>query len=193
MLQVDTMNETIDDEEVVRRIIHHGEKERFRELVSRYENRVYAIALRQSGNPALAEELAQEIFLKVFKNLKSFKFKSSFSTWLIRITLNHTYSYLTSKKHRNNLLTDEYKIDLHDAPHASQADSLEQRELLKAFYRCYSKLSEKFQAVITLCLFEEREYEECATLTGIPVGTVRSRLHTARKLVTECMEKESHE
>ncbi len=192
MLQVNDMNDTLSDDELVR-VILRGEKQRFRELVSRYQNRVYAIALRQSGNPALAEELAQDIFLKVYKSLKNFKFKSSFSTWLIRITFNHTYSYLSSKNHRNNLLTDEYKIDLHSASEHSHADSYERRELLKVFYNCFSKLNEKFQSVITLCLFEERDYEECSSLANIPVGTVRSRLHTARKLVTECMEKEHHE
>ena len=93
----DTAHDDTSDEELIRLVVR-GEKDEFRHLVRRYQDQVYAMILRSVGDDAIARELAQEAFLKAFLNLKSFRFESAFSTWLIRIALNQSHSYFSSRR-----------------------------------------------------------------------------------------------
>ena len=88
------------DEKVLIRQVLAGDQEAFAQLVTAYETQVYNLCLRMSGNPEDARDLAQEAFLKAWRGLQFYKFESSFSTWLYRLTSNVCIDFLRRQKRR---------------------------------------------------------------------------------------------
>ncbi len=157
-----------------------GDQASFRELVTRHKTAVYSLILRQIGDAATAEELAQEVFVKAFMNIKSFRFESAFSTWLIRIALNHTNSYLSSRAEKQRRRTDPMLNDMHADGSDDPEKSYQKAQRMKRFREALSHLSPKLRSALILCGIEGKSYEEAADILQIPVGTVRSRLNHAR-------------
>ena len=172
------------DTELIRTVLA-GSKEEFRHLVRKYQNQVYAMIGRQINNNAIAEDLAQETFLKAYRGLKSFNHRSTFSTWLTRIALNTTASYFSSaqyKKQRHSESLDETKHN-----NLASAD-YKHHELLTQLKSALAVLCPQHREVFVLCGLEGRSYEEVATMLGVPVGTVRSRLNKARLELVNVMD-----
>lgn len=167
-------------------LILAGDRSQFRHIVARYKDRVFGTIMRQTGDRAIAEDLSQEVFLKAFRGLQSFRQEASFATWLTRITLNTTSSYFASKQHRERRNAVELQSLANQSDRHYEQDELLQ-EHIALFRSCLAKLSERFRGIISLCGLEEQSYEEAAAVLGIPVGTVRSRLHKARVLLKDCM------
>lgn len=168
---------------IIRRILA-GEKDLFRELVGHYKNLVYAMIVRQVGDVGCAEDLTQEVFVKAYLNLKKFRYESKFSTWLMRVALNHMNSHFTSKKFKQQKRTESLEPK-HDSPVVEDEQQEERKTLLKNFTEAFSRLKPKFREVISLCGLEGKTYEEAAQLLDVPVGTVRSRLNKARLTLKE--------
>lgn len=159
-----------------------GNRDEFRFLIREHQDMIYSMILRIVGNTALAEDLAQETFIKAYNKLSQFRLDSKFSTWLTRIALNTTNSYLGSRKHKNQLLHDDLDLKKHEAK--SEIDEKLEKELaLKRLRLCIQRLKTPYRETITLCGLEEKSYEEAASILNIPVGTVRSRLNRARKQI----------
>ena len=173
-----------EDEEIIRAILN-GEKELFEILVSRYKNSVYSMIMRQVGKHEIAEDLTQESLIKAFTALRQFKQESKFSSWLIRIALNHTNSFLSSKQFRNSKNTIYSSEDAKSALSAGAEELKEQGETLKRFRDALLCLEAIYREVIVLCGIEERAYEEVSEILGVPIGTVRSRLNKARLLLKD--------
>ena len=173
-----------EDEEVLIRRVLAGEKNEFRHLVARYQSQVYAMMLRQVGEPQLAEELTQDAFLRAYRYLHSFRFESKFSTWIIRIALNRSRSYFSSKQFKNKQrLTALDMKDLENRSVEETEDSEEtfSREAIDRLRSAIQLLKPKFREVLVLCALEKKSYEETAEVLGVKVGTVRSRLFRARQ------------
>ena len=167
-----------------------GEREAFDKLVVRYRNRVFNICYRFLGDYQDAEDTAQDIFLKVYRSLKQFKFRSSFYTWLYRIAVNTCKNRLKSQgrtrmKMRFTLSDDEGN----DSSHPSRiiADEsrnplteIEKKERMKLIQKAIDSLSADQKAVVILRDIEGLSYEEIADITGIKPGTLKSRLSRAR-------------
>lgn len=185
----DAHDETSDEELI--RLVVRGEKDEFRHLVRRYQDQVYAMILRSVGNEAIARELAQEAFLKAFLHLKSFRFESAFSTWLIRIALNQSHSYFSSRRFKERKRTTELDETWHAAQHTTQGDPMERKQELDRLRVASGSLKPKFRDVVVLCSLEGRSYEECANMLDIPIGTVRSRLNKARLELRKSLRGES--
>ena len=175
------------EQERIKRICA-GQKELYRDFVQDTKDQVYAIIRRQIDSHEIAEELAQETYIKAYRNLHNFRSDATFSTWIIRIALNTTYSYFRSRRYKESLQNDPIETVQYSSPDSTEHE-LETKEQLKQFRDCYAKLTEKFQEAISLCGLEEKTYEEAATIIDIPVGTVRSRLNKARLLLRDCMAK----
>ena len=168
-------------------LIKLGDREAFNILVKRYEKKVLNILYLQLGPINELEDLAQEVFIKVFKNISKFRGESQFSTWLYRITLNLSYDY--KRKNKNVFSLDE-NIDedsdntFEEVIPNSEEDSekiVEKVELQRKIREAIKSLSKEYQEVLILREFEGLSYEEIGKVLNCPVGTVESRLYRARK------------
>lgn len=163
--------------------------EAFQTLVLRYQDRVYNTAFRLTGDRALAEDLTQEVFLKAFKAMKKFKAKSSFSTWLYRITVNACTSEwrrASAQKRGKELPFPQGPEDGSGgrweppSPDGDPRAAAERKERNLLIQKAIESLDEDSRLVVVLRDIEGFSYEEIADIIERPVGTVRSRLHRAR-------------
>lgn len=163
--------------------IRKGDPHRFEELVERYQHRIVGLIGRQVGDHATAEDLAQEVFIRAFKGLKSFKGDSQFSTWLLTISHNVVSSYFSSRKHKEKKKSEQFEPTKHEVPNPTNAEDEIVDEMKNALRSALQELKPHFRDVVVLCCLEGKQYEETAQLLSIPVGTVRSRLNKARLLL----------
>lgn len=165
-----------------------GDRDAFDFLVERHKDIVYAVAYRFAKDPDLALDLAQDVFIRAYRGIKSFKGKSSFSTWLYRIAMNTCIDY-TRKRSRS--------IDSRTVPEevAEYADSRAlgasggtgpvsaamSSELGQQIQTAIDALPPYHKSVFVLYEIEGLSYKEIADIVGCSIGTVMSRLHYARK------------
>ena len=173
-----------EEQEIIARVLA-GEREEFRHLVRRYQDMVFALVMRQVGQRTTAEELTQEVFIRAFRSLHTFREEAKFSTWLIRIAINHTNSFFVSKRFKQSQKTEEFNPAVHDMTTSSPESELERKQRAQTLQKALAGLKPNFRDVITLCGLEGKSYDEAAEVLGIPVGTVRSRLNKARLLVKQ--------
>jgi RNA polymerase sigma-70 factor (ECF subfamily) len=181
---------------LVRRLRDRDEKA-FRHLVDEYGERITNLLYRMLGNRAEAEDLAQEVFVSVFKSIDSFRGESKLSTWLYRVAINHSKNrvkYLARRHDRQTGPLDEDAEHLREsqggqaiggARIAAPDRALEHAELQRAIAAAVAELEEDHREVILLRDVEELSYEEICEITGLPEGTVKSRLHRARLALKE--------
>lgn len=182
------VNSSPSDEELIRRTLA-GEKECFRLLVERHQQMLFGVLFRQVGNRNVAAELTQEALVKAYLALEQFRFKSAFSSWLVRIGSNTACSYFSSRAYREQLRQESFSIEKHDLTQPEyEADETDHR--LRCFRRAFATLRAPFQEVLTLCALEGGSYEEAAAALEIPIGTVRSRLNSARLKLKAALQKE---
>lgn len=156
-----------------------GDAGAFEALVTTYQHRVFAVALRMLGNSAEAEEVAQEVFLRVSRAVAGFRGDARLSTWLYGITSRVCLSRLASGHFRVALQEDEALTHLvSGAPDA--AETAARAELRQAVRRAIADLPEERRIVVVLRDLEGLSYDEISRALDVPVGTVRSRLHRAR-------------
>lgn len=164
-----------------------GDNKAFGRLVERYQRRVYALAFGILRNRDDAWDVAQEAFVKAYKNLGTFEGNSAFYTWLYRITYNLCLDTVRSKSRRDTVQLDEKKA--HEDALADQdsqrvehpVEALDRRELAEVLQKAMTQLSEKHRAIIVLREIEGLSYEEMADVLKISKGTVMSRLFHARR------------
>ncbi len=160
-----------------------GDEEAFGVLVKRYKTKVFNLAYSFTRNRETADDLAQEVFIKVYYALEKFKFKSGFGTWLYRIAVNHFKDHL--RKHAKERLI---SIDGQGREPSSPDDEIQKKERTqeaadrkKLLYLALRSLPEKHQIILTLRDIQGHSYEEIANILKLSPGTVDSRLHRARK------------
>ncbi len=175
-----------DDFELVR-ASRNGDQEAFGELVRKYQGKIYSLAYGMVGNHADADDLAQEIFLKTYRNIKKFRFKSSFYTWLYRIATNTIISRRKKLRGDSHLELKPQVLDIEGSPYLStrlggeKGDrAMSSKEMKKDIYRALETLSDKHKEVVVMHDIEGMPHSEIAEILSISQGTVRSRLHYAR-------------
>jgi RNA polymerase sigma-70 factor, ECF subfamily len=154
-----------------------------RELYECYKRQVHSLAIYMVGDPAMAEDLTQEIFLKVFRDLHSFRFESSFSSWLYRLATNTCLNALRNRHSRR-----EVDIDaVAGTPVLDSGDSLDQQrmdqQVRQAVEKAILSLKPALRAVVVLRYIENLSYSEIAEILSCSVGTVASRLSRAHRLL----------
>ncbi len=183
---------------LIRKLRERDEKA-FREIVELYRNRVYNLTFRMMGNAEEAEDVAQEVFITVFKSIDSFRGDAKFSTWLYRVTANHCKNrikYLSRRHERDKSEFDE-TIDRDQASGALTGPSVSPRpdrhleavELEQVMRKAISELEEDHRLLVILRDIEELSYEEICHITELPEGTVKSRLHRARMALRKKMQR----
>lgn len=156
----------------------------FGELVSRYENRLFHSVLRLVGNAEDARDVVQETFLRAYQHRDCFKAKSAFFTWLYRIAINTAIGMKRKQRRERGLQANCDGKSRLDPPDVSDTcrpgHDLEMAEEEREVHEALGKLSFTHRAVLVMKDMEELKYEEIAGILGVPVGTIRSRLHRAR-------------
>ncbi len=162
-----------------------GEIAAFESLMTAYENRVYTLALRSTGSEQDAADITQEVFLRAWKSLDSFRGDSSLSTWLYRVTSNLCVDFARKRAVESGTAS----IDDAESPAASIADpsrtiqpeqAVENQELREELQYAIAQLSEEHRKVVLLRDVAGLAYTEIARTLGVEEGTVKSRLARAR-------------
>jgi RNA polymerase sigma-70 factor (ECF subfamily) len=157
------------------------------ELVRGYSATIYHVAYRMLGDSADASDVVQEIFIKIFRNIKGFKGEAALKTWIFRIALSEILNRLRWWKRRHKYTTvslDEEAngkptaIVLHGGPTPEQV--LQSKEREAAIQRALRRLSHEHRSIIVLRDIEGFSYNEIADVLGLSIGTVKSRLARAR-------------
>ena len=181
--------EQLDDRALVARILE-GDRDRFTELVKRYEKRVVNYVYRITHRYEEAHDLAQDIFVKVYLALDRYDSKYQFSTWLFRIAQNAAIDVLRKKTISEVPLArpseDEPNKEREFAdPGVSPYRALKNKQLSAAIDKAVGNLPPDYRELIQLRHFAELSYEEIATMKKLPLGTVKNKLFRARNLLKE--------
>lgn len=184
------------EESLVRRLRRRDE-DAFRELVEAYQGRVYGLVFRMIGNQAEAEDVAQEVFVTVFKAIDSFRGDAKLSTWLYRIATNHCKNrlkYLQRRHHdRTRDIDDTPEGDYGGATHERAArpdEEMAGRELEAAIQAGLAALEEEHRVVVILRDIDQLSYVEIAEIVGVPEGTIKSRLFRGRAALRAFVEEQ---
>lgn len=172
----------MDDKHILARA-KRGELDAFEELVRRYEKRVYAVALRSSGSPEDAADIVQEVFLRAWRSIESFRGDSGFSTWLFRITMNMCVDFARHKhtQPQTQSIVDEEENERQVPDTApTPEEHLENRELGRELAAALEEISEEHRRIVLLRDVSGMSYTEIADVLEISEGTVKSRLSRAR-------------
>ncbi len=177
-----------DDNEIIRRVLL-GDRQAYAQLVKQYQNLVFSIALRYTQNREDAEEIAQDIFIKVYRSLADFRANSKFSTWLYTIAANTSITFLRKKKLPVHSLDNEKIFHLADTRNAATAVAdIERGSHVTLVNKAIQLLSPDDATVITLFYKAEQSIEEIGKITGLTPNAVKVKLHRARKRLKEKME-----
>ena len=193
------------DEDLVGRF-RSGEDRCFDELVRRHQQRVYWIARRIVGDHDDADDVVQDVFIKVYRKLEGFRAESSFSTWLYRIAVNTAIGYQRRKKViewlrlEPSLLggTSEYRPEMagmrtvssgQDVPHSQSLDSLEAKEQRQLIEEAIERLPPKQRQVFVLRFYDELPYAEISKILKTSVGGLKANYYHAVKKIAAYVRK----
>ena len=180
------------DVELVRGALE-GAESAFREIVLRYQRPIYGLIVRMVKDPARAEELAQDTFVKAFRALHTYDVQRKFSAWLLTIAHHVAIDELRkcsidTEPIEQTTADGERTREFADMSTPTPAVLAERGELAAVLQTAIGRLRPEYREVVTLRYERELDYEEIADITGLPMGTVKSSLHRARKELAEHLE-----
>ena len=158
-----------------------------KDIISQNQGRIKAIIKKLTGS--YNEDIEQEIYIKTWKNMNMYKEEGKFVQWISTLAANVCRDYLKSKQHQAEVrkVGDETLLD-RVAVGGRQEEVIDAQRRQKIILKAVDTLPKKMRQVIILYEFEEMSYEEIARKTGDPVGTIKSRLFNARKLLSEVLQ-----
>lgn len=182
------------DDELVE-LCRSGQTHAFQALVQRYQDRLYNLAFRMLNHEEDSRDAVQEAFLKAYQNLEKFCGDSSFYTWLFRIAMNESLNYRRSRQRLRLVQASDETVDLAatqnqaarltDSPQRA-LEALETEQLVAA---AIAELDADYRAAIVLRDIEGLDYTEISIVLDIPPGTVKSRIHRARLMLKDKLQK----
>jgi len=196
---VKTAKISLDDRVLVRQC-QSGDSAAMERLILKYQDRIYNVILRISGNPDDAAELTQESFVKIIENIDNFQGRSSFYTWAFRIAVNLTLSYCKRQGKLGYRSLDVGSEDLNGGERGRLREFLADKsvcdpavitankELCELVIRGLMKLDDNHRAVIILRDIEGMSYDDIAAVLNVELGTVKSRLSRGRDNLREIVE-----
>jgi len=181
---------TREEEAKIIRTVLDGNTNAFEDLVLEYQNQVYHITLKMTGNEEDAFDLSQETFLKAYRTLASFRGEAGFGSWLYRMASNICIDFLRKKKRRGNIQTipldddgeDKRPLEIPDLRYEPQ-NELEKRELSEKIRAELRGLPDEQRLILILRDVEGFSYQEISDILKIELGTVKSRIYRARALL----------
>lgn len=176
-----------EDLQVIEQILA-GDIKAFEKLVEKYQKKVYFLALRMTKNHDVADELAQESFVKAYMSLSGFQKGKNFYTWLHRITVNLVLNYLKHASFTVSLDSPDGRTYLENIPSSpDQLSNLVNQEQMKVFQRALDELPAVQKVVFILKTYEGFSYEKIAEVMDCSAGTVMSRLFRARNKLRKAL------
>lgn len=186
---------SVPEEDALVTALCQGAEEAYEILIQRYQQPVYNLVCRLLNDPSDASDIVQEVFLKVFRNIGSFRGNSSLKTWIYRIAVNEAYNhrrwYSRHQRQEVTLGADEgmpcYADNLAD-PGRTPFDQAADHETRALVESALEKLNAKFRAAVILRDIEDLSYEEIATVLDVSLGTVKSRILRGREALRKILE-----
>jgi RNA polymerase sigma-70 factor (ECF subfamily) len=160
----------------------------FREIYECHHRRIYALAWRMCGNATQAEDLTQDVFVRLWDSWGSFRGESAFATWLHRLAVNVIWSALVRERKVDGWL--EYGAEAEQGVTDSEFDAIATQIDLD---RALAMLPHGARTILLLYTVDGCGYRDIATLLGVDIGTVKSQLHRARRLLSESFPVNRHE
>jgi RNA polymerase sigma-70 factor (ECF subfamily) len=177
------MSDPTDDELIAR--CQQGDEQAFRELVDRYKNLVFAVVSRSAGSATRVEDLAQEVFLRMHRGLPYFRGDAKLTTWIYRIVLN-LLSREAEGRHQSREVALDLDVPAHEpGTHDRSVGDLELRDRLE---KALARLPANYRLLVAGHYLQDVKYEDLADALGIPVGTVKTHLHRAKKQLRALLE-----
>jgi RNA polymerase sigma-70 factor (ECF subfamily) len=158
-----------------------GDKEAFGQIIYPYERLIYNIAYKYMGNTEDAKDIAQDSLIKVYLNIKHCHSLETFKAWAVKITVNTALDALRKRMRRSTDVLEEYQAPETDGPE----QKLMQNENIRRVKEAINSLPEEHRTLIILRDLEGFSYDELAKITGVALGTVKSRLSRARHTLRE--------
>ncbi len=189
------------DIELIKRFQHvPPDTAAFDALITRYKNKVFHLCYRFLGDYEEANDTAQETFVKVYKAIGSFRFESTFSTWIYRIAVNTCKNKLVSAEYRmrrkttsidtpKETLEGDRPLDIEDARAQEGRGELEKKETSAFIQAAIEALPEEQRSIVILRDIQALSYEEISRITGFNLGTVKSKLSRARLALKEKLQR----
>ena len=183
------------DELINKRIneVLKGDQNAFEEIVTLFQHRLYQVCYRMLGNAQEAEDISQEAFVRAYINIHTFDQKRKFSTWLFRIATNLCIDRIRKKKPAYYLDADVPGTDglnMYSQLAATDElpeDEVERMELQQRIHYEIGRLPDKYRSVIILRYIEELPLQEIGDILGLPLGTVKTRVHRGREVLRKQM------
>lgn len=173
--------------------VKEGETNAFEELVELHQHAVIGTVAKMLGNPAEAEDIAQQVFIRVWKSAARYEPQAKFTTWLFTITRNLVFNEVRRRKRKPAVSIEEREEEFHlmeaDKHTSSPAESALQGELEEAVENAIAELPEKQRMAVVLRRYEEMPYEEIGKVLELTVPAVKSLLFRARSQLKENLKK----
>jgi RNA polymerase sigma factor (sigma-70 family) len=189
---------SLEDDKLVSRAAK-GDQDAYRELLEKYQKPLYFHIIKMVKDQEQVEDLVQEAFVKAFDNLSSYNTTYAFSTWLYRITTNHTIDYLRKKKLQTLSIDEPVKtkdgevgIQLEDEQ-AETDRGIIRKQRKTIIHEAINNLPKKYCVVIQMRHIEELSYDEIATELDLPLGTVKAHIFRAREMLYKSLKDRRHE
>jgi RNA polymerase sigma-70 factor (ECF subfamily) len=188
----DASQSSLQDEKYVKKALE-GDQRAYQQLTEKYRRPLQYHVTKMVKETEQVEDLVQEAFIKAFKNLDSYNSSYAFSTWLYRITTNHTIDYLRKKKLRTTSIdkpikTREGEMSFELPDEQAQTDrTIIRKQRKKIITHAIENLPEKYRQVIEMRHIEELSYQEIADKLDLPLGTVKAHIFRAREMLYKAL------
>ena len=186
-IRQDASESSLEDDRFVANAIK-GDQEAFKQLMAKYQKPLYYHVLKMVKNHEQVEDIVQESFMKAFGNLSSYNTNYAFSTWLYRITTNHTIDFLRKKKLQTTSIHEPVKakdgeMQMQIVGGAETDRKIIRSERKKIVSDAIQNLPEKYREVIVMRHLEEKSYQEISEELDLPLGTVKAHIFRAREML----------
>ncbi len=181
-------NEQTTDKELIDQILN-GDRQSYRTLVDRHSAMVFHLARRFSNNEETVKDLVQEVFVKAYERMDSFRGNASFSSWLYRLSMNHFRDYAKDIRRKNQRFSEmeDYELNAQLGHQETPDAGLEQEEEANRLFDALEQLPEEYSEPLLLKYRDGMSYKVISNRLGVSVSALKVRVHRARKEIKEIL------